>query len=653
MKKILLIIFVLVVNTELFATHVVGGNFVITQTGPNTFNIVCRFYRDCGAGNAAMPTSLSVGVYDKVTNALVQNLTMTNPVITNIALGDACYTPTGICVQEGLFTLTNVNIPNNPNGYYLQTQVYARNGIILNIQNPGSTGMSFYAEIPDPAIPGMNSSPDFGPYPSDGYLCISNTKLINFNVTDPDGDSLVYSLVTPLASVGTGNLTQPGPYPDVTWQAPYSLADIVGGTPVMSINPVTGTITAAPSVLGTFVFAVRVEEYRNGIKIGEVRRDVQYRSLNCTVDSPPQFINQQSVINVYVDQNACFDILALDTDGQDTIYLDVSSPDINIAQSFIPPTNNGNGTYTYNNFQGSGNLTVNHFVQNGTNFEGVGQIPMRFCFTPTCQDVNETFSLSLISYSLGCAGSDTVQTNVTINVVGTQPQINLNIPDTVSVTYGDQLCFELFASDTINVNDTLFIHPYGSNFDYLGTYVAPSSILINNQTQYYYTNFMSTDTVWLTNYSYNNGIVGAMVNVPVRYCMVADCDDVFQERYVLNYMAYSTSCGSDTVYKNPTVLVDPPVSQLETIPNVFSPNNDGVNDYFKIAGISDPCLDSVTVSIYNRWGHKVFESNNINFEWDGKNKNGKPMSDGVYFVIIDGIYAGNNIKRQYPLTLIR
>lgn len=652
MKKFLLFIFVFTLSSKLYSTHVVGGNFVITQTGPNNFTIVVKVYRDCNPGNAAMPTSVTVGIYDKVTNQLQQSVTITNPVLANIALGDACYTPTNLCVQEGIFTQQNVVIPNNPNGYYLQTQIYARNNIITNIQNSGSTGMSYYAEIPDPALSGQNSSPDFGPYPSDGYLCVNNTKLINFNVTDPDGDSLVYSLITPLNSVGTANGTQPGPYPDITWQPPYSLADICGGNPVMSINSFSGTITAAPNTLGVFVFAVRVEEYRNGVKIGEVRRDVQYSSLNCTVDSPPQFINQQSVINVYVDQNACFDILALDTDGQDTIYLDVSSPDINISQSFIPPVFDG-VNYTYNNFQGGGNLSVNHFVQTGTTFEGVGQIPMRFCFTPTCQDVNQSFSLDLISYSLGCAGSDTVQTNVTINVIGTQPQINLNIPDTVSVTYGNQLCFELYASDTINVNDTLFIHPYGSNFNYLGTYVPPSSIVINNQTQYYYTNFMSTDTVWLVNYSYNNGVVGAMINVPVRYCMVADCDAVFQEQYVLNYMAYSTSCGSDTVYKSPTVLVEPPVSDLETIPNVFSPNNDGVNDYFKIAGISDPCLDSVTVSIYNRWGQKVFESSAIDFKWDGNNKNGKPMSDGVYYVILDGIYAGNNIKRQYPLTLIR
>ena len=141
--------------------------------------------------------------------------------------------------------------------------------------------------IPNPGL-GQNSSPDFGNYPLDAYFCVNNIKNFTWPVTDPDGDQLVYSLVAPMdegPGFGTGN-SSPGSgaypfYPSCNFGAGYSLSNIIGGTPQMSIDANTGEITASPSIQGFFAFAVRVEEYRNGVKIGEVRRDAQYASLPC------------------------------------------------------------------------------------------------------------------------------------------------------------------------------------------------------------------------------------------------------------------------------------------------------------------------------------------------------------------------------------
>jgi len=67
------------------------------------------------------------------------------------------------------------------------------------------------------------------------------------------------------------------------------------------------------------------------------------------------------------------------------------------------------------------------------------------------------------------------------------------------------------------------------------------------------------------------------------------------------------------------------VCELE-IPNVFTPNSDGINDYFVIKGIDQ--IPS-SISIYNRWGRKVFENNNYHNEWDGAN-----LADGVYYYVV-------------------
>ncbi len=65
-------------------------------------------------------------------------------------------------------------------------------------------------------------------------------------------------------------------------------------------------------------------------------------------------------------------------------------------------------------------------------------------------------------------------------------------------------------------------------------------------------------------------------------------------------------------------------------PNVFTPNNDGINDLYNPTLGS---LDFFTIQIYDRWGKLVFASDDATQKWDG-NFEGKPCSDGVYYWII-------------------
>lgn len=58
------------------------------------------------------------------------------------------------------------------------------------------------------------------------------------------------------------------------------------------------------------------------------------------------------------------------------------------------------------------------------------------------------------------------------------------------------------------------------------------------------------------------------------------------------------------------------------IPNIFTPNGDGINEYFEIGAINH--YPEAKLQIFNRWGGLVFESND--HEWDGRNS-----TDGVYY----------------------
>jgi gliding motility-associated-like protein len=64
------------------------------------------------------------------------------------------------------------------------------------------------------------------------------------------------------------------------------------------------------------------------------------------------------------------------------------------------------------------------------------------------------------------------------------------------------------------------------------------------------------------------------------------------------------------------------------IPDVFTPNNDGINDLF--VPIDSKGIVSMNTIIYNRWGEKVFESNKLLIEWSGQD-----VSDGTYFWIVN------------------
>lgn len=66
--------------------------------------------------------------------------------------------------------------------------------------------------------------------------------------------------------------------------------------------------------------------------------------------------------------------------------------------------------------------------------------------------------------------------------------------------------------------------------------------------------------------------------------------------------------------------------------NAFSPNGDGINDEWKI-NTSFIFQDS-DLTIYNRWGNKVFESSEDNFVFKGLNKNGNELVEGTYFYVV-------------------
>ncbi len=89
------------------------------------------------------------------------------------------------------------------------------------------------------------------------------------------------------------------------------------------------------------------------------------------------------------------------------------------------------------------------------------------------------------------------------------------------------------------------------------------------------------------------------------------------------------------------------------VPNAFTPNDDGLNDYFFNAGY-EMNLQSFQMAIWNRWGQKVFETDNPNSQWNGKAKDGKQVAEGVYVYQIKFInQSGKEYSFEGRVTVLK
>jgi hypothetical protein len=286
-------------------------------------------------------------IFSKHTNRLVdvfvlpkvsqQQVNYSNPVCTNARLSTRL-------VKYASDIILNPAVYKDPEGYYVVWERCCRNRVITNILDPGSAGNSFYLEFPAVATPDgnpfINSSPNFL-VPKGDYACINTPFVFDFGATDPDGDELRYSLVTPISGHSSRNTPNPfavsppvytpAPYPSVRWASGIDLDNVIPGPAPLRVNPRTGQLTFTANKVGLYVFSVRCEEFRAGRKIGEVRRDFQLMVIDCPVNLGPAvrmkvpgqagFYVESQLINVTDPNQRCLDLLITDANRQENVKL--------------------------------------------------------------------------------------------------------------------------------------------------------------------------------------------------------------------------------------------------------------------------------------------------------------------------------------------
>ena len=284
------------------ASHIAGGNIEFTATDkPGTFQLSVNLYIDDASKDidATIDPTIVVSVFRSRDHQLMSDYTL--KLIRRLVLvyaNPACARTQGLQTSEVRYSAVVQLDParfDDPAGYYIVWEKCCRNRNVVNVRSPQASGMIYYLAFPalrQNGAPFRNSSPVFLT-PNPEYICVDKPFALSFRATDADGDQLRYSLVTPYNDniykpYGFSNSPNSPPYRQLLWQPGYGPQQAISGNPALSIGSQSGVLTVRPDKLGLFVFTVLCEEYRAGVKIGEVRRDHQILVVDCAPQVPPK-----------------------------------------------------------------------------------------------------------------------------------------------------------------------------------------------------------------------------------------------------------------------------------------------------------------------------------------------------------------------------
>ncbi|RYF48598.1 MAG: gliding motility-associated C-terminal domain-containing protein, partial [Cytophagaceae bacterium] len=288
-------IFLLLATQSGWASHIMGGELTmrLVNKTPGFFLVqMNQYWNELNANTGNRDPSAMVGIFRKRDNALMDTVRLVFRQASPVAYKNV------LCAQQrNLRTLKAVYNTNfqfdksrytDPEGYYISWDRCCRNNDISNLSDGTNVGILFYLEFPAMVRNGadvLNSSPELV-FPNGEYICQDKLFTTDFSATDADGDQLRYSLVTPMRGFTSAVEPLVSPisrtsFPLVSWAAGLSEQNAIPGNPALSINS-TGKLTVKANRQGLFLFTVQVEEWRNGVRIGLVRRDFQLPVIECT-----------------------------------------------------------------------------------------------------------------------------------------------------------------------------------------------------------------------------------------------------------------------------------------------------------------------------------------------------------------------------------
>jgi len=301
-KALILALIMLGIATRCQATHNRAGEIVYEHIAGYKYKIIVYTY--CYTQTEADRDELEVDCGDGTEKLLVQRKSKT--LLDD--LGSKSYTYLCKNVYEGEHTYSG------PGTYVLYMEDPNRNEGVDNIPNSVNTVFAIKTTLMINVATGDNSSPVLLNAPMD-KAALNRTFVHNPGAYDPDGDSLSYRIAKCLQQ-------------DATEIVGYTLPPV---TDSIYVNPTTGDfVWEKPAKIGTYNVAMWIEEWRNGIKIGQVLRDIQVEVID--TDNHTPVISNAGNHCVVADSLLRFQVSASDPD-KDNVQLSASGGPFAVTKS--------------------------------------------------------------------------------------------------------------------------------------------------------------------------------------------------------------------------------------------------------------------------------------------------------------------------------
>ena len=315
------------------ATHAAGGELQYTWLSDSTYAFFFKFYRDCSGAGAPGNNSVIL-CYNNTCNStsgstIMSRLTyLPDSTVNGSPVTDGCpgvgtrctSTSSSIPGYEEWWYADTLTIPSRCDYWTFSVQIGNRNPS-NNLVNAGSR--RFYAEATLNNVNAQgNSSPYFSnkPVPS---VCINQSYTYNNGGVDPNSDSLTFEMIRPLHAVNCPPTTSVIAFSSATPSYNLTTNPIQTGNS-FSLDTTTGQMDFTPTQLGASTMSIRINEYRNGVKIGSVMRDIQVQVINCSVPTPivntvsntisgATYVNGRVEACASVQMTFCYDLTSTDT----------------------------------------------------------------------------------------------------------------------------------------------------------------------------------------------------------------------------------------------------------------------------------------------------------------------------------------------------
>lgn len=318
MKKYFLILVALCVAFTVRATHQRSGEITYRHISGLTYEFTIVTYTFAPSLADRCELEILFGDDESAIFPRTNGVAGTNPAgVFCDHLGEIV----GPNIRKNVYTGTHTY--SGPATYIISVEDPNRNAGVINI--PNSVDVPFYVQttlVINPFLGPNNSAQLLLPPIDNG--CVNYTYIHNTGAFDPDGDSLSFQLVD---CRGFNGLPIPG----------YTLPT---ASESISINPVTGDlIWETPTMQGEYNLAILVEEWRNGILIGTVTRDLQVIIGTCENNPNPPVISVVNDTCAVAGETLMFMVIATDADDDVITLSSVGEPLLLDASpaSFIQP----------------------------------------------------------------------------------------------------------------------------------------------------------------------------------------------------------------------------------------------------------------------------------------------------------------------------